>query len=54
MQTVQTQVVTLSIQVSGGEIAIKVKNGKRSFYWNAHPLTEMEFRKLWALKRPNI
>lgn len=50
----QTQVHTLSVQVSGGEMAVTTyPNGRRKFWWNTHPVSEQEFRRIWKNKRPS-
>ncbi len=48
-----TKVVTLSFTVSGGELAITYRpTGAHSYWWNTHPVSAREFRRIWLNKRP--
>lgn len=53
-QAIQTQVVTLSVLVSGGEfITTTYPSGKVKFWFNTHPLSKAEARRIWELKKPS-
>lgn len=50
---VQTQTARrLVVLVSGGELIFTIgENGKRKFFWNAHPISKGEFLRIIETKR---